>query len=191
MCRMVGKVPKDTERCTQVGSVDSPKGKWIMVATMNETSGKWEVTINGQVSQFDTEQQAGEAIANAENRRAAVEWAKAFEGGTKYRDEAFGLAILKYCVNTAVKADKVKAKDLTAETIFGYVENIDDDDFEQAISAARKLRNAFGTLTGKHQSPMKGGILPRHVAESAAILVKAESGAAQQSVAGSRILSVL
>lgn len=149
------------------------------------------VKIDGKETEFENQAAADEAMANADNIKAARNWAKAGIGGTKYRAEAFGLAIVTRCVDDSIKADKVKAKDLTAAQIFDYVESMSDDDIDDAVKVAKQLRADFAQLNGKHQAPMKGGLLPKHIAESASVLVKPETGAAQREGAKSRIVSVL
>jgi hypothetical protein len=160
-----------------------------MIKTLD--NGKFEVTIGKTVTQFDTEAQATEALANHANREATVLWAKAGEGGTKYRDEAFGLAIIRHAVNAEFKARKTKAKDITAAEVFDTVAELTPEDLDNVVKNAKALIAALSQLRGDHQAPMKGGTLPRNVAEAATVLVKAETGAAQQAAAQARILSAL
>lgn len=152
----------------------------MLTATLNDATGQYDVTIGGAVQSFATEQAANEAIGNVANYAATRTLLRSAEGGAKYRDEAFGLHILRYVVNAEIKADKVKAKDLTADAVQGYVERIDDNDLGRALDNAKAIIAALITLRGKYQAPMRGGKLPRNVAEKFATIVKPESGAAQQ-----------
>ncbi len=162
-----------------------------MTTTTNAVTGKFEVTIGKTVHVFDTEAQAMEFVANNANRDAVLIWTKAGEGGTKYRNERLGLMIVRAAFEAQLKADKVKAKDLTNANIFEIVGTITKDDLMEIAQHAISLVDSFATLTGKHQAPMKGGKLPRDMASKAAVLVKPETGAAQQSAARDELASVL
>lgn len=140
-------------------------------------------TINGKEIEFADQAAADEATANAANTEAARLMLAAATGGTKYRAEAFGLAIVRYCVEAAFKASKTKAKDITAAAVFEAVSEVTEDTLNDALAEASKLIQAFGTLTGKHQAPLKGGTLPKRVAEAFAVVVKPETGAAQRETA--------
>lgn len=157
--------------------------------TANEQTGKLEVKIGDTVHQFDDANAAAEFVGNQDNIAAAQVWHRAAEGGTKYRAERLGLLILRQVFEAEAKAAKAKAKDLTASQIFDMVNRITDEDIDDAVQTAKQLRAAFATLNGKYQATMKGAVTPRKVAESAAVLVKPETGAAQQETARSLIAS--
>jgi hypothetical protein len=150
-----------------------------------------QMMIDGVEKTFETQAAADEASANAKNRSAALLWAKAAEGGTKFRAERFGLNILRYVVSEQIKTDKVKAKDVTAAQVREYVEAVDEADIKAAVQTAMDLINGYKVLSGKHQAPLKGGKTPRMLAESAAVIVKPESGAAQVETARTNIVNAL
>lgn len=162
--------------------------------TISEENGMFGVAIlepDGKITKLpaDNKVEAEEIAGNAANKAAARIIARAAEGGKEYRAEAFAMNVMRFVASEILTANKLKAKELTAEKIAEVVESIDPADIESAMERVRNLLEAYQTLRSKFQAPMKGNRKPSDVAAAAALLIVTSPGAAQKESARQFVVS--
>lgn len=141
-------------------------------------------TVN--VLEFGSREQADQYIGNIGNNAATRLLIRSAEvDGKKNREHNFGLGLLKrVCEGLreewTIEGKKPKASDLVPSVLDEIADSVTDEDIMAYAQYACELRAARETLKGKFQAPMKGGKLPRNIAEKFTGLLLSPSASARK-----------